>query len=66
MLRARPLVALATKLATALAPGGTLILSGITLDQIRWITATYRSRGLILDGQIRRGEWGTLIYRKPG
>lgn len=63
---ARPLVALATGLAAALAPGGTLILSGITLDQIRWITATYRSRGLILDGQIRRGEWGTLIFRKPG
>lgn len=63
---ARPLVALATGLAAALAPDGTLILSGITLDQIRWITATYRSRGLILDGQIRRGEWGTLIFRKPG
>lgn len=63
---ARPLVALATGLAAALAPDGTLILSGITLDQIRWITATYRSRGLILDGEIRRGEWGTLIFRKPG
>jgi ribosomal protein L11 methyltransferase len=63
---ARPLVALATKLATALAPGGTLILSGITLDQIRWITATYRSRGLMFETCLRRGEWGTLVFRRPG
>ncbi len=61
---ARPLVALATGLASVLVPGGTLILSGLTLDQIRWITATYRSRGLILEGRIRRGEWGTLIFRR--
>jgi ribosomal protein L11 methyltransferase len=37
---ARPLVALSTGLARALMPGGELILSGLTLDQMRWIEAT--------------------------
>jgi ribosomal protein L11 methyltransferase len=62
---ARPLVALSTGLARALAPGGDLILSGITLDQMRWIAAIYRSRGLVLKGRIRRGEWATLMFQKP-
>lgn len=63
---ARPLVALATGLARALAPGGELILSGITLDQMRWIAAVYRSRGLHLRGRIHRGEWATLIFQRRG
>lgn len=63
---ARPLVALATGLSRALAPGGELILSGITLDQVRWIAAVYRSRGLQLRGRIHRGEWATLIFQRRG
>jgi ribosomal protein L11 methyltransferase len=61
---ARPLVALSTGLARALAPGGELILSGLTLDQMRWIAAVYRSRGLILRGRICRGEWATLMFQR--
>ena len=61
---ARPLVALSTGLARALRPGGELILSGLTLDQIRWIEATYVSRGLTLAGRIRRGNWATLVFTK--
>ncbi|MFM8746376.1 MAG: 50S ribosomal protein L11 methyltransferase [Aestuariivirga sp.] len=63
---ARPLVALSTGLARALAPGGELILSGLTLDQMRWIAAVYRSRGLILRGRICRGEWATLMFQRAG
>jgi ribosomal protein L11 methyltransferase len=61
---ARPLVALSTSLARALSPGGELILSGLTLDQMRWIEATYVSRGLLLAGRIRRGNWATLVFTK--
>ena len=62
---ARPLVALSTGLARALAPGGDLILSGLTLDQMRWIEATYVSRGLTLEGRITRGNWATLVFTRP-
>jgi ribosomal protein L11 methyltransferase len=62
---ARPLVALATGLARVLAPGGHLILSGLTLDQSRWIEATYRSRGLVLAARIRRGNWVSLVLTRP-
>ena len=61
---ARPLVALSTGLARALAPGGDLILSGLTLEQMRWIEATYESRGLALAGRITRGNWATLVFSK--
>ena len=62
---ARPLVALATGLSRALAPGGDLILSGLTLEQMRWIEATYQSRGLALAGRITRGNWATLVFTRP-
>lgn len=62
---ARPLVALSTGLARALEPGGDLILSGLTLEQMRWIEATYQSRGLALAGRITRGNWATLVFTRP-
>ena len=62
---ARPLVALATGLARTLAPGGDLILSGLTAEQMRWIEATYRSRGLAMACRIRRGNWATLVFTRP-
>ena len=61
---ARPLVALAQNLSAALAPGGSLILSGLTLEQMRWIEATYVSRGLALARRITRGNWATLVFDK--
>uniref|UniRef100_UPI0035B27E50 50S ribosomal protein L11 methyltransferase n=1 Tax=Aestuariivirga sp. TaxID=2650926 RepID=UPI0035B27E50 len=61
---ARPLVALSTGLARALQPGGDLILSGLTLEQMRWIEATYESRGLALAGRITRGNWATLVFTR--
>jgi len=61
---ARPLVALSTGLSRALAPGGDLILSGLTLEQMRWIEATYESRGLALSRRITRGNWATLVFTR--
>lgn len=62
---ARPLVALAHGLSHVLAPGGHIVLSGITIDQVRWIEATYRYQGLVRAGRIRRGNWATLVFAKP-
>jgi ribosomal protein L11 methyltransferase len=61
---ARPLVGLALGIARVLKPGGTLILSGITQDQERWVAAAYRNRGLIPEPAIRLGTWSTLLFAK--
>jgi ribosomal protein L11 methyltransferase len=50
---ARPLISL-------LAPGGNLILSGLTRDQVRWVLAAYRNRGLIPAQTLLFGNWATL------
>lgn len=62
---AGPLAGLATAIVRHLAPGGTLILSGLLPQQQRWIVATYRDRGVrfrnasVLDG------WLTLRFEQP-
>ena len=61
---ARPLIALAGDLSQSLAPGGTLILSGLTRDQEPAVRAAYRNRGLIPANPIRLGNWATLIFAK--
>jgi ribosomal protein L11 methyltransferase len=62
---ARPLISLAHGLKTILAPGGTLILSGLTRDQIRWVSAAYRNRGLIPSQTLLLGNWATLVFITP-
>ncbi len=62
---ARPLVALAPGLSQSLGPGGALILSGLTLDQSRWILAAYRNRGLVPSRRMARGNWATLVLTRP-
>ncbi len=57
---AGPLVALAPAIRNALAPGGTVILSGLTLDQQRRVAAAYRGVGLRRVFAIAIGEWATL------
>jgi len=61
----RPLIRLAPKLAPAVAPGGNLILSGLLRTQAPLVREAYASRGLILDKQIPREAWMTLVWRKP-
>src|SRR5262249_27907606 len=61
----RPLIRLAPKLAPAVAPGGTLILSGLLRTQAPLVREAYESRGLILEKQIPREAWMTLVWKRP-
>lgn len=63
---ARPLIALAGDLARSLAPGGTLILSGLTHDQEQAVRAAYRNRGLFPASPLRVGNWSVLVFVKAG
>jgi ribosomal protein L11 methyltransferase len=62
---AGPLVALAPPLSRLLAPGGRVILSGLTRDQERAVAAAYRQPGLIRESRIEDGNWVTLTLRRP-
>ena len=62
---ARPLASMAPGLCSILAPGGSLILSGLTTDQKRWITACYKNRGLIQGKIIRKENWLAIVMTKP-
>ncbi len=61
---ARPLCAMAAELAQNLAPGGTAILSGLLISQIRWVLAAHRPHGLVLERVLREGRWAALVLRK--
>ena len=61
----RPLIKLSPKLVPAVAPGGTLILSGLLRTQAPLVREAYASRGLVLDRQIPKEAWMTLVWRKP-
>lgn len=61
----RPLIRLAPKLVPVVAPGGTLILSGLLRSQAPLVREAYASRGLVLERQIPREAWMTLVWRKP-
>ena len=62
---ARPLAALAQGLSTLLAPGGHLILSGLTREQLRWIKACYLARGLTHSRTLFMGNWVALVMTRP-
>lgn len=62
---ARPLAALAQGIASLLATGGHVVLSGLTRDQLRWIKACYVARGLVHVRTIVIGNWIALVLRKP-
>jgi ribosomal protein L11 methyltransferase len=61
---ARPLLALAGGFTAVLARGGTLVLSGLTRDQRREVSAAYRNRGLIPAPPFLLGNWATLVFTK--
>jgi ribosomal protein L11 methyltransferase len=61
----RPLIRLAPMLARAVAPGGSLVLSGLLHSQAPLVRAAYEARGLVLEKRIRLESWTTLIWRKP-
>ncbi len=62
---ARPLASLAQGLSGLLAPGGHLILSGLTREQLRWIKACYLARGLSHARTIFMGNWVALVMVRP-
>ena len=63
---ARPLVALAQGLSNLLEPGGTIILSGLTRDQLRWVSAAYKTRGLIPTHVVKIENWVAVAMKKTG
>jgi ribosomal protein L11 methyltransferase len=63
---ARPLCAMASDLATHLAPGGTAILAGLLGSQAAMVLAAHRRAGLVLERRLNEDRWTTLILRRPG
>jgi ribosomal protein L11 methyltransferase len=61
---ARPLCRLAGAIAGAVAPGGTVILSGLLAGQESEVRTAYRGRGLKLVRRIAIDGWHTLIFRR--
>jgi len=61
---ARPLCLMARHLARNLAPGGTAILAGLLVSQVRWVLAAHRRHGLVLERSLAEGRWCTLVLRR--
>jgi ribosomal protein L11 methyltransferase len=61
---ARPLTRLAPGLARCLAPGGTLVLSGLLAEQEREVAAAYRAQRLAFVGRRAILGWHTLSFRR--
>lgn len=62
---AGPLIELAPTLAPALVPGGRLVLAGLLQDQARRVERAYAREGLRALFTISRGDWPTLVLRRP-
>jgi ribosomal protein L11 methyltransferase len=63
---AGPLIMLATRISTAVEPGGTLLLSGLLIHQAPQVIAAYRAAGFALDAHDRVHGWSTLTLSKRG
>ena len=63
---AGPLAALAPAIRRHVAPGGTVILSGLLPEQRTRIVAAYRGTGLLLVRSMIVEGWLTLVLRRPG
>ncbi|MGL4974985.1 MAG: 50S ribosomal protein L11 methyltransferase, partial [Bosea sp. (in: a-proteobacteria)] len=63
---ARPLMRLSASIARVLAPGGTLILSGLLMMDVPGVLAAYRMQGLTLSYRTEREGWATLVLKRGG
>ena len=59
-----PLTRLAVPLCNLLAPGARIVLSGLLPAHANAAIAIYRAQGVILERQIQRGGWTTLVFRR--
>ncbi len=62
---ARPLIGMAADTAANLAPGGTVILSGLLERDAAWVASRHRAHGLVFVRQWLLNDWATLVMRKP-
>lgn len=58
---ANPLIALASDIAGALAPGGYVVLSGLLSEQVDEVSAAYRAAGLGIRHTVPLNNWRTLV-----
>jgi ribosomal protein L11 methyltransferase len=63
---ARPLMRLARDIASVVAPGGTLILSGLLASDVNQVAFAYRQMGLHLARTSLREGWATLVLKHNG
>lgn len=61
---AAPLKRLAPEMARHLAPGGSVILSGLLRTQARGVEAVYEGHGFRRADRIELGEWASLLLRR--
>ncbi len=61
---ARPLTRMAPALSRHLAPDGTLVLSGLLVEQERQVLAAYANFGMVLAARWRDQGWSTLTLRR--
>lgn len=58
---ARPLISLAPEMRANLTPGGTVILSGLLIEQERRVLSAYLIQGFRFQRRIHLDEWSTLV-----
>ncbi len=63
---AEPLTRLAPSIARTLAPGGSLVLSGLLRWQENLVLCFYRPHGLVLRAVRRENAWVALVLERPG
>lgn len=61
---AGPLTRLARDIARVLAPGGTLVLSGLLRNQENLVLGFYRPQGLVFRRAYRDGPWSALVLER--
>jgi ribosomal protein L11 methyltransferase len=59
------LLPLAPALTAALAPGATLVLSGLLTQATPPVLAAYQAEGLVLEARRDEDEWTALRLRRP-
>lgn len=62
---AKPLISLADEIKAAVAPGGTLLLSGILDNQAKDVISAYTAAGLTHQSTDQFDEWVTILFTHP-